>query len=58
MLVNLCDSCSEVGSNKEFPALDFGLDDDEAKIGFRVHVASHDFDFLDLGFYSVCDSFD
>ena len=48
MLVNLGYSGSEVGADEEFPALDFGLDDDEAEVGLGVHVAGHLFDFGDL----------
>lgn len=49
MFVDFSNSCSEVGSYEEFPTLDFGLDYDEAKVRFWVHVASHllhEFDLL------------
>ena len=58
VLVDLRDSCSQVGSYEEFPPLDLGLDDDEPEVGFGVHVASHDFNFLDLVLYLLCYSFD
>jgi len=57
IFVDFCDSCAEVGTDEEFPALDFGLDYDEAEVGFGVHVAGHLFDEFDLLFYAVCGSF-
>jgi hypothetical protein len=48
MFMDFGNSGSQVGTDEEFPAFDFGLDDDEAEVGFWVHVASHLFDELDL----------
>jgi len=58
MLVDFSNSGAEVGTDEEFPALDFGLDDYEAEVGFWVHVASHLLDELDLLLYAVCGPFD
>ncbi len=58
MLVNFGNSSSEVGTDEEFPAFDFGLDDDEAKVGFWIHVTGHLFDELDLLLNAVCGAFD
>jgi len=49
---------AEVGTDEEFPTLDFGLDYYEGEVCFGVHVAGHLFDFFDLGFYAVGDAFD
>ena len=58
VFVDLGYSGSEVGADEEFPALDFGLDDDEAEVRFWVHVAGQLFDELDLLFYAVCGAID
>lgn len=58
VFVDLGNSGSQVGTNEEFPPLDFGLDDDEAKIRFGVHVTSHLFDQLDLLLDAVGGAFD
>ena len=57
MFVDLRNSCSEVGSYQELPALNFGLDDDEPEVGLRVHVAGHDFHFFDLSLDAVSYAF-
>lgn len=41
---------AQQGADEKFPALDFGLDDDEAEVGFGVHVARHLLDEFDLPF--------
>lgn len=51
-------SGSQVGTDEEFPALNLGLDDDEAEVRLGVHVAGHLFDELDLLLYAVCCAFD
>lgn len=51
-------SGSQVGTDEEFPAFDFGLDDNEAEVRLGVHVAGHLFDELDLLLYAVCCAFD
>lgn len=48
MSVDLGYAGAEIGTDEEFPALDFGLDYDEGEVGFRVHVAGHLLDELDL----------
>jgi len=58
MLVDFGNSRAEVGTDEEFPAFDFGLDDDEAEVGFWVHVARHLFHELDLLFNTVGCAFD
>jgi hypothetical protein len=58
MFIDLRDPRAKVGSDEEFPALDFGLDYYEGEVCFGVHVAGHLFDFFDLGFDAVCDAFD
>ena len=58
MFVDLRDSCSKIGSNEELPAFYFGLYDDEAEVGFGVHIAGHYLYFFDLGLDTVCYSFD
>jgi hypothetical protein len=58
VFIDLGDSSAEEGPDEKFPSLDFGLDDDEGEVCFRVHVASHTFYELDLLLYSVGAAFD
>lgn len=48
----LCDSGPQERADQEFEALEFGLDDYERKVRFRIHVAGHFFYELDLLFRS------
>jgi hypothetical protein len=58
MFMDFGNSGSQVGTDEEFPAFDFGLDDNEAEVRLGVHVAGHLFDELDLLLYAVCCAFD
>lgn len=44
---------AQVGADEELPTFDFSLDYDEGEVGFRVHVAGHLLDELDLLLYAV-----
>lgn len=46
--VDLCDAGAEIGADEEFEALEFGLENYEAEVGFRVCVAGLVFYDLDL----------
>lgn len=46
--INLRDTSAQEGADQEFEAFKFGLEDDEAKIGFWVRVACLIFYELDL----------
>jgi len=48
MFVDFCNAAAKVRSYEELPALNFSLDDDEAEVGFGVHIACHFFHFGDL----------
>ena len=47
---------SQVASDEKLVALKLSLDDDEGKVGLRIHVASQVLDFFNLSLESLIDA--
>lgn len=57
MGVDFGDARAEEGADEELEALEFGLDDDEAEVGFGVRVARllfHELNLVDERYISQC----